>query len=140
MIYRTRSFMEAEKHFWKYRKDTPNLDIKDWLTNYDNIALTDGAGNFCLFEFELPGVYSGHYFFNVRGKEAVKLAKEMLNKVFNCPEVEIIRGLTPVEKLGARWLSRKLGFTSYGAVETKSGYCELFIQTKEEYNNKEDDK
>lgn len=116
-----------------------NFVAEDWLLDEDNIALTDGEGNFVLFQAELPGVVQGHYFFEkARGKEAVELSRDVLELVFTTYGIQTIFGLTPVHKKGALWLSRHLGFKSYGQVQTPIGLCEKFILTKEEYNGRTD--
>ncbi len=103
-----------------------------WLKNRENIALIDGE-SVAFFEKELEGVYTGHYFFSVRGREALNLATAMLKEAFTKYDIGIIRGMTPLDKLGARWMSRKLGFKGYGVVHTAVGPCELFILSKKEY-------
>jgi hypothetical protein len=58
----------------------------------------------------------------------------MLKEIFTGPyDVEVIEGLSPLGKLGARWLNRKLGFKSHGVVDTVSGPCEIVIMTKNEW-------
>lgn len=99
-----------------------------------NIFLIDGD-NLALFEEERPKVYLGHYFFNsARGREAIKLSNKALDYMFSTAEV--IQGWTPTENKAACWLSRRLGFTSYGLMETFAGPMELFIMTKNEWSNK----
>lgn len=105
----------------------------DWLESGDNYALTDGE-NWALFERGTDGVYTGHYFFVIRGRSALKLGKEMLEYLFTNTDINVLRGLTPLHKLGARWLSRQLGFTSYGVVHTYEP-CELFIMTRQEWKD-----
>lgn len=84
-----------------------------------------------MFEKSSDGIYTGHYFFVVRGKAALKLAKGMLNFFFENTNEKVLRGLTPLTNLAARWMSRQLGFKGHGVVHTASGPCELFIITKE---------
>ncbi len=116
----------------QYADFTEGFDPYEWIADRGNIALTDGEGSYGLFQQEgSPGLYCGHYFFEVRGKAAHELAKAMLHEALETAEV--ICGMTPVAKAGARWLSRRLGFTSHGIVETASGPHELFIQTKKEF-------
>lgn len=112
------------------------LNPQEWLKNDCNVCLTDCLGNLCMFEKVAPSVFDGHYFFKVRGKNALDLAKKMLNKFVLEFSPKIIKGLTPLEHLGARWMSRQLGFKSYGVVQTPVGPCELFILTKEDWENK----
>ncbi len=116
-----------------------NTEIDDfvateWLNDNKNIALTDGKGNVVLFQHEFPGVVQGHYFFNnARGKEAVHLSKEALEIIFNTYGIQSIFGLTPIHKKGALWLSKHLGFKSYGQVEASIGPCEMFVLSRKEY-------
>lgn len=106
----------------------------EWLANKDNVALTNEYGDVSLFERELPGVVTGHYFFHSRGLVALSVAKQMLEEIFTGDyDVKLIRGITPLDKLGARWLSKRLGFTSYGVIETTVGHAELVILTKQEW-------
>jgi hypothetical protein len=114
-----------------YLKDFGGFEPVSWLENHDNVALTDEKGNVSLFEKGSDGVYTGHYFFVVRGKAALVLAREMLDVFFEESGAKAIRGLTPLTNLGARWMSRQLGFKGYGVVHTLTGPCELFILTKE---------
>jgi len=97
-----------------------------------NIALL-AEDNLALFEYQKEGVYTGHYFFKVKGKEAVTLAKEALHVIFR--EVKVIIGLTPVDNKAARWMSRHLGFKSQGVVQTYVGDMELFSMTKQDWEN-----
>lgn len=112
------------------------FDPIEWIQQDQNICLTDGSGNISLFEEVSPNVFEGHYFFKTRGKNALILARTMLSIFMQDYQPYVIKGLTPLEHLGARWLSRQLGFKSYGAVQTPVGPCELFILTKEDWENK----
>lgn len=116
-------------------KDVIILDLVQWLLDDDNIALTNGP-DFALFEYVSPGVYNGHYFCTNRGKGVINFSYECLNYMFS-NGCEVIKGLTPVEKRAARWMSRKIGFTSYGILETNLGPHELFILTKKEWEIKQ---
>lgn len=102
----------------------------EWLRTTENICLSDGKGNVSLFEKGSDGIYTGHYFFVIRGKAARTLASEMLDVFFAETDARILRGLTPLTKLGARWMSRQLGFEGHGVVQTGNGPCELFIKTR----------
>lgn len=114
------------------------VDIPEWLSSSMNVALTDDEGNVSMFEWELPGVYSGHYFFrkHTRGSKAIRKAKEFLNEFFlTKPDAVLIKGLTPITHKGALWLSAHLGFKKYGTVPTPSGDCMLFILQRKEFMN-----
>lgn len=108
---------------------------EEWLANPINYALTDGEGSFALFEAELRqnGLYSGHYFFTKKGRAALEFGREALHSIFTDYPVEVIRGMTPLTNLGARWMNKKLKFRSYGVVGTINGPHELVILTKDEY-------
>lgn len=114
-----------------YMAELFGFDPVEWLSIPDNLALTDDSGNWSLFEKGADGVYTGHYFFVIRGKAALTLAKEMLDFIDKETDIKVLRGLTPLTKLGARWMSRQLGFNSHGVVHTVNGPCELFIKMKE---------
>lgn len=104
------------------------FDPETWLEFEKNLALIDDKENLVLLEYNLPGVYTGHWFFKSRGKEAVQAAEAFLDKLFSDKyNVKIIRGLTPLQKLGARWLAKRVGFKPSGVTQTKTGPCELFI-------------
>lgn len=92
--------------------------------------ITDGE-NVAMFELSSDGIYTGHYFFTARGKTAIKVGKEMVAYFFSHTKARTIRGLTPIGNLGARWMSRQLGFKGYGVVCSGYGPCELFILMKE---------
>lgn len=107
-----------------------DFDLEDWLEAPRNIAICNNDCDLALFTFVYEGVFEGHYFFNeARGKEAIKLSKEILeffrklqNGVFT-----VVRGLVPLENKAAAWMSRKIGFNSAGIVDTINGQCELFV-------------
>lgn len=138
MIYRTYDVADIRKTMDPYAHEIYGFVPEDWLANSDNICLTDGHGNFSLFERELPYLVSGHLFFKEsKGKDAVILAKQMLEEVFTGPySIRIVRGLTPLQKLGARWVAKKIGFVSHGVVQTIVGPCELFILSHDEWSSK----
>ena len=109
---------------------------KDYKINlYDEYLLKDD--NLMVFEKVKEGIYTGHYFFNSRGRAAIEVAQLLVQKAFSS-FAEVIQGLTPINQKGAKWLTLKLGAKSYGIVETINGPCELFIMTKDEWRKKWD--
>jgi hypothetical protein len=116
-----------------YQDLFPETDIQTWLDTPGNFYLREGD-NLALFAYQYDGLYIGHYFFVARGKEARDLGKRFIKKAFEREDVKVIEGLTPLTNLGARWMSRQLGFKSHGVVETRRGFCELFLLTKEQHN------
>jgi hypothetical protein len=124
---------EATKNY-----ETHGFYPEEWIKNEDNVALINNLGDLALFERQSAGVVYGHYFFNSRGKDALKAAKEFLYEIFtNDYDVKVIIGLTPEEHLGARWLNRKLGLKSQGILETFAGPHELVILTKQDWVHNE---
>lgn len=108
-----------------------NLDCGEWVKNTNNIMLRDGDST-GIFAYEYPGLYTGHYFFRVKGREAIKLAERMLDEMFSNYGAKTIRGMTKTDNRPALWITRQLGFKSYGRVETKNGEHELFILNEED--------
>lgn len=108
----------------------------EWLSNPTNIALENDLGDIALFEIGFKNIYSGHYYFKSRGKQAIKSAKEFLDHLFNtCYNIHVLIGLTPITNKPARWMSRQVGFKSHGIVEGPKRQYEMFILTKREFNN-----
>lgn len=117
-----------------------NSDTKDehdaWVNDPSNIVLMDDIGNMALFEIGFKDIYTGHYYFKSRGREAINAAKGFLDEIFNtCYNIDVILGLTPEDNKAARWFSRQVGFKSHGLVEGPKRHYEMFIITKKEFNN-----
>jgi hypothetical protein len=110
------------------------LDCEEWVSNPNNVMLRDGhdaSASTGIFAYEYPGLYTGHYFFRVRGREAIDLAKRMLGEMFENYGAKAIRGLTKTDNRPALWITRQLGFKSCGLIVTKNGEHELFVKTKD---------
>lgn len=115
-----------------------SADPIEWLADPVNIALENEHGDLALFEYGIPGkqVYSGHYYFQSRGRQAIKAARDFLDELFNtCYNVNILMGLVPLDNRASRWITRQIGFTSYGHEALGEREYELFILTKKEFNN-----
>jgi len=65
-----------------YKAGLMHFSLDDWINTDFNIALANEDGDVALFEYYLPGVVTGHYFFKARARQAVKVAKEMLEELF----------------------------------------------------------
>lgn len=105
---------------------------EDWLETPGNLMLTDGEGNFAMFDKNaMDGIHTGHYFFQARGREAIRLGKRMIKFFFDNTDAKAIRGLTPLVNQKARWMSRQLGFEGHGVEQTSVGPCELFILVRD---------
>lgn len=119
----------------QFLKSEDQVDPIEWLSNPDNIVLQNDRGDLALFEKGVKNIYSGHYFFQSRGREAIKAGTEFLDNLFNtCYNIPVLMGLVPLTNLGARWLSRQIGFKSHGVVHSSVRPYEMFIITKKEFN------
>lgn len=109
---------------------------EEWLEDHKNVALCTDSGDVALFERTLPWLVTGHYFYFSRGKAAIEVSNAMLNEIFSDYGVEVVQGLVPIENPKAIWISRKIGFTSHGVLDTFAGPCNLLILTKPEHNKR----
>jgi hypothetical protein len=111
-----------------------DIDPIVWISDQRNIALTNEDGDLALFEFAKVGVCGAHYWFKTRGKVALANAHKLLDEIFDpCYNIQVITGMTPLTNLAARWMTRRLGFTSHGHINARGKHMELFILTKREY-------
>jgi hypothetical protein len=114
-----------------YKGWTEGFEPYSWLADDRNVAVTDGEGSYNLMEYESDGVYWVHTFYTLKGRDAVRFVKAALSYALENTPVRVMKGLTPLEKLGARWLARQAGFVSHGVIKTWNGPMELFILTKD---------
>jgi hypothetical protein len=130
--------VKIDKAICTLLKSDNEIDPIEWLSDPVNIVLENEHGDLALFEYGFPTrkLYSGHYFFKSRGRQALNAARDFLDEIFNsCYNISIVLGLTPVEHKAARWMSRQVGFKSHGVEELHNKEYELFILTKKEFNN-----
>jgi hypothetical protein len=119
-----------------YENELKGFCPEEWLLFDENVCLTDGNGNFTLFERVAPNAVYGHYFLLARGKLALELCKEFLSHVFAGPYgIDYIYGLTPLNKKGALWMNRQLGFKPESIAETSVGPCQFVSLAKEDWNS-----
>lgn len=110
----------------------PSFDYQAWVDNLNNIMLVDGD-DVGLATFEYPGVYTVHWFFVSRGKQAFDVSTEMVKQMFTRYDAKVLRGLTPIKYKGACLLVRRIGFTSYGIENIDNEPTEIFIMTKQDF-------
>lgn len=136
VISRTWDAQKIAEALMFLQKGQDNIDIVAWLADPKNIVLENADGDLALFEIGIKNIYSGHYYFKCRGRKAIDVGKAFLDELFNtCYNINVVMGMVPIQHLGARWMSRRLGFTSYGAEHLNDKHYELFILTKKEFNN-----
>jgi hypothetical protein len=104
-----------------YKEAWVGFDAQQIVEDEENILVTDDNENFALFEFARPGVYYGHYMFKERGKNTINVAKNLLGFFFREFPVRVVLGLAPTDHLGSVRLTRKLGFTFHGVIDTEAG-------------------
>lgn len=126
MIYRTFDPSEVNRliNLPEVRTDLGGqgqLDAAALVTDRRNICLMSQGGG-AIFAWRGPGVYEGHSFFRVRGREAIALGKAILSKMDGVH----VWGLTPQRLRHVRWFNRQIGFVSLGMMDTPEGPCELF--------------
>jgi len=107
------------------------FDINQWGEGSEDFALTDNDEDFALFENEGRGIYSSHIF--MRNRRGFDFGKRVLNVIFTEYSANVLKGLTPIQNKAALCYARKIGFKSYGTLDTVAGTMQLFILTKEEW-------
>jgi hypothetical protein len=132
-VYDTKLVAEAVAFFLK--GEPRDFDAIDWVANHHNIILQEGK-DLALFECQKPGIVAGHYYFQSRGRQAINVGRKFLNEVFD-EGVQLIQGMTPLTNLGARWMSRQLGFTSHGVMYVQNTPYEFFTKHRSEHNRHE---
>lgn len=110
-------------------------DFKTWFNRPGNVMFSSGE-NVGLATYEYPGVYSLHWYFTVRGRDAINLGKAMIVKLFKDYGAETVRGFVREDLKASRWAARQLGLKSYGVITFADNEPnELFIATKDDYLN-----
>jgi len=118
-------------------KDAIGFNAHDLISDTDNVVLTDGEGNFSLFEYSGVGTYHGHYLFNGAGNPFA-LAREMISWMFKrVPDCSVIVGSTPVENKGALFVTRRCGFKFIDTISSPVGDLKISILTRSEFNKDE---
>lgn len=134
---RTTNTQTVQEAINSIHSDGDLISAEEWVSKSTNIALINSEGDIALFEIGFNNVYSGHYCFKSRGRQAITASLAFLDELFNtCYNIDILLGLTPITNLPARWLSRQVGFKSHGVVEGPKRHYEIFIMTKREFNGR----
>lgn len=111
-------------------------DFVTWFNTPKNLMFAKGE-NVGLATYELPGIYNIHWYFKVRGREALNLARDMLENLFKNYDAEAVRGIVRVDLKPSRWGARQVGLKSLGIFRYADGTDnEVFYTTKDEFLNK----
>lgn len=105
------------------------LDPTALIADRRNICLFSHGGG-AIFAWRGPGIFEGHCFFRVRGREALDIGASIIEALFRDHGATMIWGPVPLSNRPARWYSRKLGFRSLGRTDTPEGPRELFVMER----------
>ncbi len=130
MIFKETCLERLNKTMDVYKDDLVGFDAETVLR--DGIALTDGEGNYTLYEDMGNGTHIPHVFF-LKRHGVREICDEMLMEVFTNHGVERIMGLTPLSKRRNIKLNKELGLTSHGVIDTEVGPCEIVTLTKDNF-------
>lgn len=109
-------------------EDAIGFDPQSLVEKKGNVLLTDGETNYSLFEEQGPNIYYGHYLFNnVKGRQAISLARDMLETLKKLrPNAEAVRGVISKDNKKAVWITRQLGFEYLFSHKTEVGLVEIY--------------
>lgn len=97
--------------------------------------------NVGLATYEFPGLYTVHWYFTVRGRDAINLAQAMLKNLFENYGAKGVRGYVRTDLKASRWATRQVGLKSFGLITFADGEeHELFYVTKKDFLDKLKDK
>jgi hypothetical protein len=106
-------------------RDFPGIDLTEFLANPLNVCLTCGDSG-TLFAWRGPGIYEAHVFYSVRGREALKIAEQVLRHMREHHQAWLFWALVPAANRATRMFARLVGWHSLGLRETADGTNELF--------------
>lgn len=117
---------------------SPPEDFKTWFSRPRNLMFREGD-SVGLATYEYPGLYSVHWYYTVKGKDAVDLGRRMIGNLFENYGAEVLRGFVKTRLKHSRWAIRQLGFKSHGILTFPDGdENEVFFITKDEYLQKKE--
>jgi RimJ/RimL family protein N-acetyltransferase len=99
-----------------------DLEFSRFFQRPGNVCLGDNRGVALFCETD-PGVYEGHYVFDcaTRGKAALTLARELIDRLFTDYSAKAIVGVIPVHNRASRYLTCSLGFAPLGTSVGQDG-------------------
>lgn len=117
---------EAERvNEWVYRDGGKRVDFTDFLSDTNNVCLASGEGG-AIFVWRGPGIYEVHVFFEQRGRDVIRLSREMLD-IMRKHGGKLFWAAVPIESRHVIMFTRLMGWKSQGLADLSHGTCELFI-------------
>jgi len=110
---------------WFWRDSGKRGDFSDFLADRMNVCLVEGEGG-ALFVWRGPGIFECHVMFEQRGKEVLRLSRQMLDIMRKDYGAKLFWAAVPVESRHVIMFTRLMGWKSQGVAELSHGYCELF--------------
>jgi len=101
-------------------------DFTELLSEPLHVCLIDGESG-AMFAWRGPGVYEAHIFFKAKGKEALDLARAMLEKMSSEYGAKMFWTMIS-DNRKAKLFLRSLGWRSLGMKETRHGPSELLVR------------
>lgn len=114
------------------RHISPVEDLETWFESPDNVMLVDGD-SVGLGTLEYPGLYNIHWFYTVRGRQALNLGRDMIRYLFEHKDAKAVRGWIRTDLRASLWAARQIGLKSLGVIEDHKGRNELFFMTKDDF-------
>jgi hypothetical protein len=117
---------EAERvNDWVWRDSGKRVEFEPFLSDLNNVCLVSGEGG-AIFVWRGPWIYETHVFFEKRGKEVLKLSREMLEWMRRECGAKLFWAAVPIESRHVIMFTRLMGWKSQGIADLSHGTCELF--------------
>jgi hypothetical protein len=97
----------------------------DWVADPRNVAVWEGD-DLALFDYVGPGMYEGHFLFQSRGKEAVRVAKLLTHRMFD-HGAKMLIGYVPLENRKAGVIAHMAGYHYAGIKQTEYGPMMVYL-------------
>ena len=115
-------------------RDSCSLDMLKVFFDDPNSYMFVEDNNVGLAVCDYNGLYTVHWYFEKRGREAINLAKQMIANLFVNYGAKAVRGLIKEHMKASRWACRQVGLKSLGFITFADGDVnEIFAATKDEF-------
>jgi hypothetical protein len=110
---------------WFWRDSGKRGDFSQFFDDQMSVCLIAGEGG-AMFVWRGPGIFEVHVFFEQRGKEVLRISREMLKIMREQHGGKLFWAAVPVESRHVIMFTRLMGWKSQGVACLSHGYCELF--------------